>query len=61
MKAVEYETEYMNENKLGVDLLIQKYNKHIIKKHLITKVQFIYSIRSTVFNRTYSSSSYSSS
>ena len=59
MKAVEY--EYVLENKLGVDSLIQKCNKHVIKKQLITKVKFIYSIKSTIFNRIYSSSSYSSS
>ena len=59
MKIVEY--EYEPENKLGVHSLIQKCNKHIIKKQLITKVKFIYSIRNTVFHRTYSSSSYSSS
>lgn len=59
MKVVEY--EYEPENKLGVYSLIQKCNKHIIKKQLITKVKIIYSIRDTVFHRTYSSSSYSSS
>lgn len=59
MKVVEY--EYEPENKLGVHSLIQKCNKHVIKKQLINKVKFIYSIRSTVFNRIYSSSSYSSS
>lgn len=59
MKTVEY--EYEHDNRLGVDSLIQKCNKHLIKKQLITKVKFIYSIRSTVFNRIYSSSSYSSS